>query len=82
MKMICVSMDLDEKVLDSYLLRVFAGELVNKKTCKTIRFSEENLSEKGWNKTMFKNFCEGTISNKLSLRMYKAKLTKKKEKKK
>jgi len=74
MKMICVSMDLKEQVLDSYLLRVFKGELVDKKICKTVRFPEENLSLRGWGKAMFKIFCEMTINNKLSLCMYKARL--------
>lgn len=69
-------MHLDEKVLDSYLMRVFKGELVSKKTCKTVRFPEESLSLKGWTKIMLKNFCEGTVSNKEKLRMYKAKIKK------
>ena len=78
MKTICIKMDLQEKVLDSYLIRVFKGELVTQKTSKTVRFPEENLASKYWTIQMLKNFCGGCVSYKLGLKMYKARLIKKK----
>jgi hypothetical protein len=73
-KSICVSMPLKELVLDSYLLRVFSGTLEKKKTCKVVRFPEVNLASKNWTAQMFKNFCESSVSEKKSLKMYRARL--------
>lgn len=82
MKAVCVSMNATEQVLDSYLLRVFNGKLVKKGLVKTVRFPEENLKSKSeWNLRKFKDFCEMTVSNKKSLKMYSARLVAKKEEK-
>ncbi len=80
MKAICVSMNTTEQVLDSYLLRVFTGKLITKGTIKTVRFPEENLkSKQEWSLKGFKDFCEMTVSDKKTLKMYSARLVTKKE---
>jgi len=77
MKTICVSMSLKENVLDSYLLRVFGGFMVEKKTCKVVYFPEGILSQKSpWTVKRFKNFCNAVVETKTGLRMYKANLKK------
>ncbi len=82
MKNIYASMALTEQVLDSYLLRVFKGKLITKKTCKVVYFPEQNLnSTKGWNKKWFKDFCQTTVNNKNDLHIYKAKIKTKNYKK-
>jgi hypothetical protein len=79
-KNICVSMPLTEKVLDSYLLRIFTGSLLEKKTCKVIFFPEENLLHKTeWTIKKFKNFCNAVIATKTGLRMYKANVSKRQQ---
>lgn len=79
MRAICVSMSKQELVLDSYLLRVFKGQLVEKKTVKTVRFPVENLeTNPAWTVQRFKDFCTACVSDKKSLRMYKARLIPKK----
>lgn len=75
MKVICVSMSKQEQVLDSYLLRVFKGQLVKKSAVKTVRFPVENLeTNPAWNIQRFKNFCESCVSDKKALEMYRAHL--------
>jgi len=75
MKVICVSMNIKEQVLDSYLLRVFNGELNEKNSLKTVRFPLENIeSNPSWDIPKFKNFCEAVATDKKSLEMYKARL--------
>lgn len=77
MKNICVSMSLSETALDSYLIRVFDGELFERKTCKIVYFPEENLLQKPiWTIIRFKSFCDSVVENKSALRLYKAKITK------
>lgn len=79
MKVICVSMNIKEQVLDSYLLRVFKGQLIEKNSLKTVRFSVENFEKKpAWDIPKFKNFCEAVATDKKSLEMYKARLIPKK----
>lgn len=75
MKVICVSMSKKEQVLDSYLLRVFGGEQIDKGNIKTIRFPVENLeSNPAWSIQRFKNFCNACVSDKKSLIMYRARI--------
>ncbi len=78
MKNICVSMALTEKVLESYLTRVFGGQTIARRTCKTVFFPESNLMNKlspeGWSLERFKSFCIHTPM-KGEVRMYKAKIT-------
>lgn len=72
-------MNIKEQVLDSYLLRVFNGQLIEKNSFKTVRFPIENLENKpAWNIQRFKYFCEAVITDKKSLEMYKARLIPKK----
>lgn len=81
MKFVNVSMHPSEEVLQSYLLRVFGGELIEKKTCKVVRFPEENFTAKmspnGWSKERFVTFCHATAKVK-TVRVYKTRLIKKK----
>lgn len=71
MKYFCISMSLNEKVLNSYLTRVFDGELVEKKTCQTVYIPEEGMN---WKISTFKSFCNYTVESKSQLRIYKAKV--------
>ena len=76
MKYVNISMSKSEVVLESYLLRVFDGELVQKKSCKVVRFPEEHFTAKmapsGWTKKRFVIFCNGLATHKTT-RVYKTK---------
>lgn len=69
-----------EKVLESYLLRVFSGELIQKKSRKVVRFPEENFTAKmtpnGWTKKRLVSFVDSLATHKTT-RVYKTKLVKK-----
>jgi hypothetical protein len=67
-------MNKKEVVLESYLKRVLHGDIVVKKTIKTIHFPEQNLRNNNWNVQMFKNFVSGCASYKSELKMYKARV--------
>lgn len=65
--------------MDSYLLRVFNGQLIEKNSLKTVRFPLENFEKKtAWDIPKFKNFCEAVATDKKSLEMYTARLISKK----
>ena len=80
MKFINVEMNKSEKVLASYLLRVFSGELIEKKSCKVVCFPEENfiakMSPDGWTKQRFVSFCDSLATHKTT-RVYKTRLIEK-----
>lgn len=71
MKNYFVRMSLEEKVLDSYLLRVMSGKLIEKEKYKVVTFSEINMINKNWTERMLRDFCKGSISAKTTLRIYK-----------
>ena len=74
-KSICIAMALDEKKLDSYLLDTFNGQLVLKENSKVVYFPEEKLSHEAWTIQQLKDFCYSTITDKESLKLYKANIT-------
>lgn len=69
MKYFCISMSLNEKVLDSYLVRVFNGELIEKRSCKTVYIPVESMN---WKISQLKSFCVHTVENKSTFRLYRA----------
>ena len=64
-------MPLNEKVLNSYLQRVFKANIVQKKTCQTAYIAMENMT---WPISKFKAFCLYTLYAKIPFRIYEAKL--------
>lgn len=73
MRSICISMSLNERVLDKYLKRTIGGFVIIKKTCKTVVIAESFfLYSKKWTYKRFILFCEAVVNHKEPFRIYKA----------
>ena len=75
MKYLVVSMPLKEPVLNSYLLRNWDSELIEKKTCKCVYLNELDILKNFKTIRAFKSFCHMTLSSrgKNPFRLYRAK---------